>query len=231
MRKLTKIDRFREKVLSKFELYNSIFSTLPYESIKNTGVLLSLFKKICEEGYTNNQNPTEIVENFFKIYLKDKNEKFKIDLLFNFIQYIERQIVLFDAVEDAAFSEINNLDGIGTLRSLKEDVESKDKKKELKKYLSKFKVRPVLTAHPTQFYPGSVLGIITDLTKAVKDNNLNEIKVLLAQLGKTPFFKNKKPSPYDEAVSLTWYLENVFYQSISNIYKYIKINYSARDFL
>ena len=109
MRKLTKIDRFREKVLSKFELYNSIFSTLPYESIKNTGVLLSLFKKICEEGYTNNQNPTEIVENFFKIYLKDKNEKFKIDLLFNFIQYIERQIVLFDAVEDAAFSEINNL--------------------------------------------------------------------------------------------------------------------------
>ena len=231
MRKLTKIDRFREKVLSKFELYNSIFSTLPYESIKNTGVLLSLFKKICEEGYSNDQNPTEIVENFFKTYLKDKNEKFKIDLLFNFIQYIERQIVLFDAVEDAAFSEINNLDGIGTLRSLKEDVESKDKKKELKKYLSKFKVRPVLTAHPTQFYPGSVLGIITDLTKAVKDNNLNEIKVLLAQLGKTPFFKNKKPSPYDEAVSLTWYLENVFYQSISNIYKYIRINiFDGKDF-
>ena len=231
MRKLTKIDRFREKVLSKFELYNSIFSTLPYESIKNTGVLLSLFKRICEEGYSNDQNPTEIVENFFKIYLKDKNEKFKIDLLFNFIQYIERQIVLFDAVEDAAFSEINNLDGIGTLRSLKEDVESKDKKKELKKYLSKFKVRPVLTAHPTQFYPGSVLGIITDLTKAVKDNDLNEIKVLLAQLGKTPFFKNKKPSPYDEAVSLTWYLENVFYQSISNIYKYIKINiFDGKDF-
>ena len=224
MRTLTKIDRFREKVLSKFEVYNSIFSTLPYESIKNTGVLLSLFKRICEEGYSKNQNPTEIVDNFFKIYLKDKSEKFKTDLLFNFIQYIERQIVLFDAVEDAAFSEINNLDGVGTLRSLKEDVESKNKKKELKKYLSKFKVRPVLTAHPTQFYPGSVLGIITDLTKAVKENNLNEIKVLLAQLGKTPFFKNKKPSPYDEAVSLTWYLENVFYQSISNIYKYVKIN-------
>ena len=224
MRTLTKIERFREKVLSKFEVYNSIFSTLPYESIKNTGVLLSLFKRICEEGYSKNQNPTEIVDNFFKIYLKDKSEKFKTDLLFNFIKYIERQIVLFDAVEDAAFSEINNLDGVGTLRSLKEDVESKNKKKELKKYLSKFKVRPVLTAHPTQFYPGSVLGIITDLTKAVKENNLNEIKVLLAQLGKTPFFKNKKPSPYDEAVSLTWYLENVFYQSISNIYKYIKIN-------
>ena len=224
MRKLAKRDRFREKVLSKFEVYNSVFSTLPYDSIKNTGVLLSLFKRICEEGYKNNLNPSEIVENFFNLYLNDKKEKFRIDLLFNFIKYIERQIVLFDAVEDAAFSEINNLDGIGTMRSLKEEVESKNKKKELKKNLFHFKVRPVLTAHPTQFYPGSVLGIITDLTKAVKKNDLNEIKSLLSQLGKTPFFKNKKPTPFDEAVSLTWYLENVFYQSISNIYKYIKTN-------
>ena len=224
MRKLTKRDRYREKVLSKFEVFNSVFSTLPYDSIKNTGVLLSLFKRICDEGYKNNLNPSEIVDNFFNIYLHGKKEKFRTDLLFNFIKYIERQIVLFDAVEDAAFSEINNLDGIGTMRSLKEEVESKNKKKELKKHLINFKVRPVLTAHPTQFYPGSVLGIITDLTKAVKENDLNEIKSLLSQLGKTPFFKNKKPTPFDEAVSLTWYLENVFYQSISNIYKYIKIN-------
>ena len=94
----------------------------------------------------------------------------KFPSCFVFIQYIERQVVvLFDAVEDASFSQINNLDGRGTLRSLKEEVESKNKKPELKKYLSTFKVRPVLTAHPTQFYPGSVLGIITDLTEAVKN--------------------------------------------------------------
>ena len=224
MRKLTKKERFNDKVLSRYQVYNSIFSTLPYESIANTGVMLPLFEKICIEGYENNNNPSEIVENFFESYLKGSNEKEKITLLFRFIQYIERQVVLFDAVEDASFSQINNLDGRGTLRSLKEEVESKNKKPELKKYLSKFKVRPVLTAHPTQFYPGSVLGIITDLTKAVKKNDLALIKILLSQLGKTPFFKNKKPSPYDEAVSLTWYLENVFYNSISNIYKYIKSN-------
>jgi phosphoenolpyruvate carboxylase len=193
--------------------------------------MLPLFEKICIEGYEKNNNPSEIVEFFFESYLKDMNEKEKITLLFRFIQYIERQVVLFDAVEDASFSHINNLDGIGTLRSLKEEVESKNKKPELKKYLSKFKVRPVLTAHPTQFYPGSVLGIITDLTKAVKKNDLALIKILLSQLGKTPFFKNKKPSPYDEAVSLTWYLENVFYNSISNIYKYIKSNiFDGEDF-
>ena len=231
MRELTKKERFNDKVLSRFNLYNSIFSTLPYESIADTGVMLPLFENICVQGYDANKNPSEIVEEFFKLYMNDSDHSEKISLLFRFIQYIERQVVLFDAVEDASFSQINNLDGRGTLRSLKEEVESKNKKPDLKKYLSTFKVRPVLTAHPTQFYPGSVLGIITDLTEAVKNNNLAKIKVLLSQLGKTPFFKNKKPTPYDEAVSLTWYLENVFYNSISNIYKYIKTNiFDGEDF-
>ena len=231
MRELTKKERFNDKVLSRFNLYNSIFSTLPYESIAKTGVMLPLFERICIDGYKKSNNPTKIVNDFFATYMPGSDDLEKVSLLFRFIQYIERQVVLFDAVEDASFSQINNLDGRGTLRSLKEEVESKNKKSELKKYLSKFKIRPVLTAHPTQFYPGSVLGIITDLTSAVKNNNLAEIKVLLSQLGKTPFFKNKKPTPYDEAVSLTWYLENVFYNSISNIYKYIKINiFDGKDF-
>ncbi len=231
MREITKKERFNDKVLSRFNLYNSIFSTLPYESIANTGVMLPLFEAECVKGYEKNLNPSQIVENFFNLYMNDTHKDEKISLLFRFIQYIERQVVLFDAVEDASFSQINNLDGRGTLRSLKEEVESKNKKPELKKYLSTFKVRPVLTAHPTQFYPGSVLGIITDLTEAVKINDLAQIKVLLSQLGKTPFFKNKKPTPYDEAVSLTWYLENVFYNSVSNIYKYVKTNiFDGNDF-
>ena len=49
-------------------------------------------------------------------------------------------------------------------------------------------------------------------------------------MGITPFFKTKKPTPYDEAVSLSWYLENVFYSSISNIFKYIKSNIFNNDF-
>jgi phosphoenolpyruvate carboxylase len=132
--------------------------------------------------------------------------------------------VLFDAIEDASFTQVNNMGGVGTLRNLKELVESSNKKKELKKYLRSFKIKPVLTAHPTQFYPGSVLGIITDLANSIEKNDLTEIKNLLSQLGKTPFFKQKKPTPYDEAVSLSWYLENVFYYSVSNIFKYVKSN-------
>ena len=157
-------------------------------------------------------------------YCESYSEEEKISLIFRFIQYVERQVVLFDAIEDASFTKVNNMDGVGTLRNLKELVESSNKTKELKKYLSSFKIRPVLTAHPTQFYPGSVLGIITDLASSIEKNDLTEIKNILLQLGKTPFFKQKKPSPYDEAVSLSWYLENVFYYSVSNIFKYVKTN-------
>ena len=224
MRKLSKKERFNEKVLSKYNIYNSIFSTLPYENIYNTGYMLPLFSELCKHSYEKNMDPESIVESFFNQYCKEYSEKDKFSLLFKFIQYVERQIVLFDAIEDAAFPEINNLDGIGTLRGIKELVESLDKKNDLKKFLTKAKVRPVLTAHPTQFYPGSVLGIITDLTFSVKKNDIEEIKNLLSQLAMTPFFKNKKPTPYDEAVSLSWYLENVFYHSIAEIYKYINNN-------
>ena len=219
-----KIDRFNESVLSKYQIYNSIFMTLPFDDIVNTGVLLPLFAEVCEKGYAKDQNPTEIVASFFKKYQEQHSEKEKIDLLFRFIQYIERQVVLFDAIEDAAFTVINNMDGRGTLRSIKEEAEAKGKTKALQKYLQRFKVRPVLTAHPTQFYPGAVLGIITDLAKAIEREDLSLIKQLLSQLGKTPFFKKEKPTPYDEAVSLIWYLENVFYHSASKIFNYLQDN-------
>ena len=223
----TSLDRFNESVLSKFNIYNSIFSTLPYDSISNTAVMLPLFSRICSDGFDKGLNPTEIVEKFFNQFLKDASEDEKISLLFQFIQYIERQVVLFDAIEDAGFSEINNLKGRGTLKNFKEEAKARGELKKLEKHLKHLKIRLVLTAHPTQFYPGSVLGIITDLAASVQKNDLPTIKGLLSQLGKTPFFKQKKPTPYDEATSLIWYLENVFYFAVSNIQNYIKHNISS----
>ena len=221
---LPKLARFNENVLSKYQIYNSIFMTLPFETISNTGVLLPLFHELCKKGFQEGKNPTEIVDTFFDKYQENLTEAEKTDLLFRFIQYIERQVVLFDAIEDAAFPVVNNMDGIGTLRNSKETALLGNKKEALKAHLEDFKVRIVLTAHPTQFYPGSVLGIITDLDKAIQNDDLLLIKKLLAQLGKTPFYKKEKPTPYDEAVSLIWYLENVFYESISKIYNYIQNN-------
>ncbi|MFL9844041.1 phosphoenolpyruvate carboxylase [Flavobacterium rhizosphaerae] len=218
----TRIERFNEEVQLKYQLFNSIFMTLPFREIDNTGVLLPLFSEICEEGYRQGKNPEQIFNGFAEKYLQEADEQEKIDLMFRFIQYVERQIVLFDAIEDAAFSKLHHLEGSGSIRDSREKAENNGLMPELREFLSDFQVRPVLTAHPTQFYPGSVLGIITDLTVAIKNNNLGDIKKLLAQLGKTPFIKKEKPTPYDEAVSLIWYLENVFYQSAGDISSYVQ---------
>jgi len=219
-----KIERFNQEVLSKYHIYNSVFITLPFDSIDNTGVLLPLFTDGCESGFKKQETPKEIVNFFTQKYMQGATETEKIDLMFRFIQYIERQIVLFDAIEDAAFPIVNNMEGRGSLRDIKEKAGAKDREVELIDFLENFNVRTVLTAHPTQFYPGPVLGIINDLTDAIRKNNLLEIKQLLAQLGKTPFIQNEKPNPFDEAVSLIWYLENVFYETSGEIVHYLQKN-------
>jgi phosphoenolpyruvate carboxylase len=221
---LPKIERFNQNIASKYNIYNSVFITLPFDEINNTGVLLPLFSEFCENGFKKNQSPEEIFDAFVSKYLDNPTQQEKESLMFRFIQYIERQVVLFDAIEDAGFAVVNNLEGRGSLRDMKENAEQKNKQNELKEFLENFKIRTVLTAHPTQFYPGSVLGIITDLTQAIRTNDLNSIKELLAQLGKTPFIKQEKPTPYDEAVSLIWYLENVFYETAGAMMQYIQKN-------
>jgi len=221
---LPKIERFNQEVLSKYHVYNSVFLTLPFDAIDNTGALLPLFSEVCENGFKKQETPKQIVDFFASRYLDNASEKERIDLMFRFIQYIERQIVLFDAIEDAAFPIVNNLEGRGSLRDIKEKAEAKGKINELRSFLENFKVRPVLTAHPTQFYPGSVLGIITDLTDAIREDDLVKIKELLSQLGKTPFINQQKPTPFDEAVSLTWYFENVLYETTGMMVSYLQKN-------
>lgn len=211
------LQQFRNEVGIRFQLYNSLFTSLPFHRIEKTGILLSLLSNNCEEGYKKNLSPIQIIEEFFNKHTTYFNEKEQTDLLFRFVQYVERQVVLFDALEDAAFREVNDLNGVGTLKHLESEVIQENKEDELTDKLKDFCIRMVLTAHPTQFYPGPVLGIINDLSKALSDNNTSLVNTYLQQLGKTPFFKKQKPTPYDEAISLIWYLENVFYAAAGRI--------------
>jgi len=204
------LQQFRNEVGIKFQLFNSLFTSLPFHRIEKTGILLSLLQNNCEEGYKKKLSPVEIIEDFFNRHTTYVKENERNDLLFRFVQYVERQVVLFDSLEDAAFRNVNDINGVGTLKHLESEVLQQNMENVLADKLKDFAVRLVLTAHPTQFYPGSVLGIINDLSKALIDNNTNLVNIYLQQLGKTPFFKKKKPTPYDEAVSLIWYLENVF---------------------
>jgi phosphoenolpyruvate carboxylase len=198
-------------------MYNSLFLNLPYSGIYRKGTLLPLLQQSCENGYAKGKDPRSIVRSFFKDYTPEATRDEQFDLLFGLIQYIERQVVLFDSIEDAAFAEVNDLNGKGTVAELLLRATAEDLVEELKKKLETFSVRVVLTAHPTQFYPGNVLAILNDLEQVMHENKVENINLLLRQLGKTPFINHEKPTPFDEAVSLSWFLENVFYPAIPEI--------------
>ncbi|GHE47792.1 phosphoenolpyruvate carboxylase [Sphingobacterium griseoflavum] len=209
---------FHNEVLTRFDLYKSLFLTLPFQRVKHTGTILPFFSTHCEKGVDEHLTPEDIIESFFGQYEQYVQEEDRIDFLFRIVQYIERQVVLFDAVEDSAFQSVGKTDESGILHGLFQRAqENPELKQEIVNKLRDFSVRLVLTAHPTQFYPGPVLAIITDLIDALKRNDVPNIHSLLQQLGKTPFINKEKPTPVDEAASLAWFLENVFYKVASEI--------------
>ncbi|HSJ66180.1 MAG TPA: phosphoenolpyruvate carboxylase [Anditalea sp.] len=211
------------EVGKRYTIYNSLFLDLPFDDIYRTGTLLPILQTACETGYQQKKTPTQILKQFFSEMLPNNSEKEHHDLLFQMVQYIERQVVLFDSIEDAAFEKINETKSKGSINALINRAEIDNKKSELIEKLKTFAVRITLTAHPTQFYPGNVLGIMTDLESSIRNNDLANINLILQQLGKTAFFKKQKPAPIDEASSLIWYLENVFYFSIPDIvYRILK---------
>ncbi|MCF7982082.1 MAG: phosphoenolpyruvate carboxylase [Pseudomonadales bacterium] len=208
---------YHQQVGTKYHIYNSLFLNLPFRNIYETGTLLPLFHQQCEIGFRNGLDADEIIENFFRDFTQDNQKYGHFDLLFKFIQYVERQIALFDSIEDSAFEQINDTTGKGSLKALLVQASQAGTEETLREKLRKFSLRIVLTAHPTQFYPGPVLGILTDLEKAIREHDLVTINLLLQQLGKTGFIQNEKPTPFDEAASLCWFLENVFYGTITEI--------------
>jgi phosphoenolpyruvate carboxylase len=210
-------DRYEEEVAVRYHIYNSLFLNLPYSGIFRTGTFLPLLQQYSEEGFQKKWDPEKIIKKFFADIVPQADEKDRFNLLFNFIQYVERQVVLFDSVEDAAFEKIHDMNGKGSIAALLARVQNEGIEKALNEIINDFAVRIVLTAHPTQFYPGTVLGIITDLEEAIRKDDLQQINLLLKQLGKTAFINRVKPSPFDEAVSLTWFLEHVFYRTIPDI--------------
>ncbi|GAB3930375.1 phosphoenolpyruvate carboxylase [Mucilaginibacter myungsuensis] len=221
---------FNQEVESRFQLYDSLFLTLPFYQVKDTGILLPFFSSHCEKETIAEKSPSETIESFFKKYVPGIDQEEQINRLFRFIQYIERQVVLFDAIEDSAFDKLGNFDKSGTLQTLIQQVDGNEEmRKDIEEKLRSISLRLVLTAHPTQFYPSTVLGIMTDLIEALKTNDIQAINLLLQQLGKTPFFNKKSPTPVDEAISLVWFLENVFYHAVTDIQRRLSDEFDIKE--
>ncbi len=209
--------RYGDEVSLKFELYNGLFLGLPFQEVRRTGILLPLFTDRARSQLPEGVAPRTIVERFLDEQELETSED-RLDLLFRFIQLVERQVVLFDALEESAFPRIIDMEGNGTLNETLERIIQAERQSELTETVERFRVRVVLTAHPTQFYTSRVLGIITDLSHALSANDVPRIYEYLLQLGKTRFGNREKPTPLDEARSLLWYLENVFYETAPSVH-------------
>jgi len=225
-----RLEKFRQVVETKFQIYNSLFMSLPYDKMTNIGMLLPFLYEESRDGYEAGKSPEEIMEEFFKKHTDAVTEEQKHELLFKIIQYIERQVVLFDSIEDAAFSQLHSESDAGTVLQLHERAVQEHKFKKVQEKLEDFGIKVVFTAHPTQFYPNSVQRILHDLRTAILHDDINEIDLLLQQLGKTPFVNKERPTPLDEALSIIYYLRNVYYDAFGELYKKLKESFSAENF-
>jgi phosphoenolpyruvate carboxylase len=209
---------YQDSVVTKYNIFNSLFLSLPFREIFRTATLLPLLVQASQDGFDAGRTPEEIIDLFFEEHLEHATQQERRNLLFHFIKFIERQVVLFDSVEDAAFAQTHDLKGPGSITQLLNRLgDSEELREKLLEKIETFGVRAVLTAHPTQFYPGKVLGILNDLEEAIQQNDFVHINSLLLQLGKTAFINKEKPTPIDEAISLQWFLENVFYEAVPAI--------------
>ena len=230
MQQQERLAEFKKSVQNKFNVYNSLFLNLPYKNIENVGMLIPLLLNQSEKGLSNGLNPKEILENFFENFVEIESEKEQIDFMFRIIQYVERQVVLYDSVEDAAFPKLHKHSSSLSLREYFQLVEKNNSWDTIWDKLSTFSARIVLTAHPTQFYTPAVLDIITNLRTLILEDKIDEIDVGLQQLGLTSLINAKKPTPLDEAKNIIYTLRNVYYDAIGEMYAYIKSSVGSKQF-
>ena len=230
MQQSERLEVFKKSVNNKFNIYNSLFLNLPYRNIENVGMLIPLLLDQCQKGLKSGQNPQQILNNFFQNYANIESEQDRIDFMFRIVQYVERQVVLYDSVEDAAFSELHQHSSSLSIRDYMQLIDKNKSWAKVSEKLSTFSARIVLTAHPTQFYTPAVLGIMGNLRSLIVENKIDEIDVALQQLGLTSLVNAKKPTPLDEAKNIIYILRNVYYNAVGDLYAYIKENINKEDF-
>lgn len=230
MQNLERLKEFKKSVNNKFNVYNSLILNLPYRNIENVGMLIPLLLDKCQKGLQSGKNPQEILEAFFDSYVHLVKEEDRIDFMFRIIQYVERQVVLYDSVEDAAFPKLHEHSTVLTIRDYFQLVDKNKSWDQVAKKLSTFSARIVLTAHPTQFYTPAVLDIIAELRSLILEDKIDDIDVALQQLGLTSLLNAKKPTPLDEAKNIIYILRNVYYDAVGDLYAYIKDNIRNKEF-
>lgn len=230
MQRVKRLDEFKKSVTNKFNIYNSLFLSLPYADMENVGMLVPLLFERCEKGLNEGRKPQDILENFFTNFAGINDERERIAFMFRIIQYVERQVVLFDSVEDAAFPKLQEYAESLSINDYFELVNQNKNWDKIAKKLSTFSARIVLTAHPTQFYTPAVLDIIAELRSLIDENRIDDIDITLQQLGLTSLINTKKPTPLDEAKNIIHILRYTYYDAIGDLFQYVKSNIRNESF-
>ena len=224
MQQTKRLEEFKKSVTNKFNIYNSLFLSLPYKNVENVGNLVPLLLDQCEKGLKEGKDPQEILEVFFSNFVNIQDEKERLDFMFRMIQYVERQVVLYDSVEDSAFPKLQKYSSSLTIKDYFELVNRTKNWDKVSKKLSTFSARIVLTAHPTQFYTPAILDIIAELRSLIDQDRIYDIDVTLQQLGLTSLINAKKPTPLDEAKNIIYILRHTYYDAVGELYQYVKSN-------
>jgi phosphoenolpyruvate carboxylase len=222
MNNSAKMKTFEQAVKNKFDVYNSLFLNLPFRGIGNIGMLIPLLQHVCRQGLDAGRDPLGILDAFFEVHTGLKTEQEKIDFMFHVIRYVERQIVLYDSAEDAAFEQLVQLEDHLSLKDILTLLAANEKSCSLFDDLSCFSARLVFTAHPTQFYSPAVLNIIGKLKSMIARNDIDQIDLKLQQLGLTSLINARKPTPFDEAQNIIYLLRHVYYEAVGELYATVK---------
>lgn len=201
----------------KFQIYNSLFLNLNYEGAKSIGHLIPILSDIAKTKLSEGQNPIQILDAFYSDY-EDIIDGDKIEFMFKVIRYVERQVVLFDSIEDSVSPyEIKDQDTV-LIETMHQRCSDDEEKAALIDYLNDFSVRIVFTAHPTQFYRPPVLDIMSKLRKVIQKNNTEKIDRLLHQLGLTSLVNTKTPTPLEEAKNIIHICRYEYYEALGDFF-------------
>jgi phosphoenolpyruvate carboxylase len=224
------ITGFEKSVKNKFDIYNSLFLNLPFDKISKTGMFVPLLQHMAEKGLADGREPLEILDDFFTHQVQIDDEAERVDFMFRVIQYIERQVVLYDSVEDAAFVHMQQFGEDLSLRDFIVLAARDLERDEIVRHMNAFSARIVFTAHPTQFYTPAVLDIISRLRRLIDRDDINGIDSTLQQLGMTSLINSARPTPLEEAKNVIYFLREVYYSAVGELYGKVRRSFPGEPF-
>ena len=77
---------YENQVGLKFQLYNSLFLTLPLDGIRNTGMFIPILNEYCLNRLAEGHSPKDIIEQFFDEYKEGEDLQSRHNFLFKVLQ-------------------------------------------------------------------------------------------------------------------------------------------------